>query len=86
MFWWCKRWSRESFPENEIRLLTEAANAVAPVVSEARTLDRFVAPTRRSFGLWRAICGGVGITIPAACFAISIRCAGASLITVRFRC
>src|ERR1700688_2630996 len=32
------------FPENEIRLLTEAANAVAPVVSEARLLDRFAAP------------------------------------------
>ena len=32
------------FPENEIRLLTEAAKRVAPVVSEARTLDRFIAP------------------------------------------
>src|SRR5271155_3226952 len=30
------------FPENEIRLLTEAANRVAHVVSEARTLDRFI--------------------------------------------
>src|SRR6202140_4354581 len=38
------------FPENEIRLLTEAANAVAPVVSEARTLDRFVAPAEEK--LW----------------------------------
>ena len=25
-------------------MLTEAANQVAPVVSEARTLDRFIAP------------------------------------------
>ncbi|MGA9472874.1 MAG: GAF domain-containing protein, partial [Terriglobales bacterium] len=32
------------FPENEIRLLAEAAKRVAPVVSEARMLDRFVAP------------------------------------------
>jgi len=38
------------FPENEIRLLTEAAKAVAPVVSEARTLDRFVAPVEEK--LW----------------------------------
>ncbi|MGB9198313.1 MAG: alpha-glucan family phosphorylase [Terriglobales bacterium] len=38
------------FPENEIRLLTEAANAVAPVVSEARTLDRFIAPVQER--LW----------------------------------
>ena len=33
-----------SFRENEIRMLVEAANQVAPVVSEARTLDRFIAP------------------------------------------
>jgi len=38
------------FPENEIRLLTEAAKAVAPVVSEARLLDRFVAPAEEK--LW----------------------------------
>src|SRR6202790_457989 len=38
------------FPENEIRLLTEAATAVAPVVSEARLLDRFVAPAEEK--LW----------------------------------
>ncbi len=39
-----------AFPEDEIRLLTEAAKAVAPVVSEARTLDRFVAPVQER--LW----------------------------------
>jgi starch phosphorylase len=33
-----------NFGEEEIRTLSEAANQVAPVVSEARTLDRFVAP------------------------------------------
>ena len=39
-----------AFPENEIRLLTEAATRVAPVVSEARTLDRFIAPVQER--LW----------------------------------
>ena len=38
------------FPENEIRLLAEAAKRVAPVVSEARTLDRFIAPVEER--LW----------------------------------
>ena len=33
---------------------------------------------RSGSGRWRAICGGVGITIPPACFAIWIRCAGGS--------
>src|ERR1700726_287765 len=32
-----------NFPEVEIRMLTEAAAQVSPVVSEARTLDRFIA-------------------------------------------
>ncbi len=34
------------FPENEIKMLQEAAARVAPVVSEARTLDRFIAPVQ----------------------------------------
>src|SRR5208283_3050414 len=38
------------FPENEIRLFTEAANRVAHIVSEARTLDRFIAPVQER--LW----------------------------------
>jgi glycogen phosphorylase len=38
------------YPENEIRLLQEAAARVAPVVSEARTLDRFIAPVQER--LW----------------------------------
>ena len=38
------------FSEDEIRLLTEAATQVAPVVSEARTLDRFIAPLQER--LW----------------------------------
>jgi starch phosphorylase len=33
-----------SFRDNEVRMLVEAATQVAPVVSEARTLDRFIAP------------------------------------------
>jgi starch phosphorylase len=39
-----------SFPEDEIRMLTGAAAQVAPVVSEARTLDRFIAPAQEK--LW----------------------------------
>src|ERR1700759_5359324 len=38
------------FSEDELRLLTEAATQVAPVVSEARTLDRFIAPLQER--LW----------------------------------
>src|SRR5215468_3470748 len=38
------------FTEDEIRMLTEAADQVAPVVSEARTLDRFIAPAQER--LW----------------------------------
>src|SRR5271170_3059896 len=38
------------FPEDEIRMLSEAANRVANVVSEARTLDRFIAPAQER--LW----------------------------------
>jgi starch phosphorylase len=39
-----------TFRETEIRMLAEAANQVAPVVSEARTLDRFIAPAQER--LW----------------------------------
>jgi starch phosphorylase len=39
-----------AFREDEIRMLTEAAAQVAPVVSEARTLDRFIAPAQER--LW----------------------------------
>ena len=39
-----------AFPEDEIRMLTEAATQVAPVVSEARTLDRFIVPSQER--LW----------------------------------
>ncbi len=39
-----------TFHESEIRSLVEAANQVAPVVSEARTLDRFIAPAQEK--LW----------------------------------
>src|SRR5215470_2889953 len=38
------------FREDEVRMLVHAAAQVAPVVSEARTLDRFIAPTRER--LW----------------------------------
>ena len=38
------------FRDDEIRALVEAAAQVAPVVSEARALDRFIAPTQEK--LW----------------------------------
>jgi starch phosphorylase len=38
------------FREDEIRILVEAARQVAPVVSEARALDRFIAPAQEK--LW----------------------------------
>jgi len=38
------------FRDDEIRMLGEAANQVAPVVSEARTLDRFIGPAQER--LW----------------------------------
>jgi starch phosphorylase len=39
-----------AFREEEIRLLTEAAAQVAPLVSQARTLERFIAPSQER--LW----------------------------------
>jgi starch phosphorylase len=39
-----------TFRDQEIRMLVEAASQVAPVVSEARTLDRFIAPAQEK--LW----------------------------------
>src|SRR5271170_5193978 len=38
------------FREDEIQMLTDAASQVGPVVSEARTLDRFIAPVHER--LW----------------------------------
>ncbi|HYR84805.1 MAG TPA: alpha-glucan family phosphorylase [Terriglobia bacterium] len=38
------------FRDEEVRMLVEVAAEVAPVVSEARTLDRFIAPTQER--LW----------------------------------
>jgi glycogen phosphorylase len=38
------------FSEEEVRMLMEAASQVAPVVSEARTLDRFIVPIQER--LW----------------------------------
>jgi len=39
-----------AFREEEVRMVVEAANGVAHVVSEARTLDRFIGPTQER--LW----------------------------------
>jgi len=45
------------FREDEVRMLAEAAVQVAPVVSEARTLDRFIAPAQeRLWALARNVC------------------------------
>jgi glycogen phosphorylase len=45
------------FRESEIRMLSEAAGQVAPVVSEARTLDRFIAPVQeRLWSVARNLC------------------------------
>jgi len=41
---------RRIFREEEIRMLVDAASEVAPVVSEARTLDRFIGPAQER--LW----------------------------------
>ncbi|MGH9513088.1 MAG: alpha-glucan family phosphorylase [Terriglobales bacterium] len=38
------------FSEEEVRMLSDAAAQVAPIVSEARTLDRFIAPAQER--LW----------------------------------
>jgi starch phosphorylase len=38
------------FSDDEVKMLTEAAMQVAPIVSEARTLDRFIAPLQER--LW----------------------------------
>jgi starch phosphorylase len=38
------------FDDDEIRLLAEAAGQVAPIISQARTLDRFIAPAQEK--LW----------------------------------
>ena len=49
------------FREHEIRMLVEAADQVAPVVSEARTLDRFIAPAQeRLWPLARNVCVELG--------------------------
>jgi starch phosphorylase len=42
--------SVRTFRDDEIRMLVEAAAQLAPVVSEARTLDRFIAPSQER--LW----------------------------------
>lgn len=41
---------KRNFREEEVRMLADAATELAPVVSEARTLDRFIAPARER--LW----------------------------------
>lgn len=67
-----------SFAEEEVRMLCEAAAQVAPVVSEARTLDRFIAPAQeRPCGHWRAISGGAGTPMQPVFSESWTRCVGA---------
>lgn len=42
--------SQRVFRDEDIRMLTDVASEIAPVVNEARTLDRFIAPARER--LW----------------------------------
>ena len=77
-FWWCKPSRLASSPRMKSQMLVEAAAQVAPVVSEARTLDRFIAPVQERLWTLARNFGGAGTTIPPVCFAISIRCAGGS--------
>jgi glycogen phosphorylase len=45
------------FRDHEVRMLSEAADQLAPVVSEARTVDRFIAPAQeRLWALARNVC------------------------------
>ncbi len=58
-----------TFPEDEIGMLTEAAAQVAPVVCEARTLDRFIAPAQEKLyalarNLWWSWDLGFGHVVP----------------------
>jgi starch phosphorylase len=58
---------RRAFTESEIRMLSEAAAQVAPIVSEARTLGRFIAPlqerlwtlARNLWWTWDHDCGAI---------------------------
>ena len=57
------------FREHEVRMLMEAAAQVAPVVSEARTLARFIAPVQErlwSLGrnLWLELGSGIRKLVP----------------------
>ena len=73
------------FRENEIRMLTEAAAQVAPVVSQARTLDRFIAPTQeRLWALARNLWWSWD-NIAKASSTISIRSAGRNSIKIPLR-
>ena len=75
------------FREDEIRMLAEAAAQVAPVVSEARTLDRFIAPVQERLwalarNLWWSWDHDSSSSVPRSRSAS----AGGSSITIRSRC
>jgi len=65
-----------AFRENEIRMLTEAATQLAPLISEARTLARFIAPlqerlwalARNLWWSWDQDCAGLFLDLDPACW------------------
>ena len=49
-------------------MLVAAGNQLAPIVSEARVLEQFVAPDFERLCALAATCGGAGTTIAAGLF------------------
>jgi len=76
--WSSRPFEPRVFHESEIQMLTEAAAQVAPVVSEARTLDRFIAPVQeRLWALARNLWSSWDHD-STSCFSILTRSAGGS--------
>ena len=75
-----------SFSREETPMLVVAANQLAPIVSEARTLEQFIAPAyERIWALARNLWWSWDPEAES-CSASSTRCAGASWTTTRSRC
>ena len=74
------------FLESEIRMLAEAAAQVAPVVSEARTLDRYRAGPRKAVALARNLWWSWNPLTPTGLFLDLDHSAGGSSITIPSHC
>ena len=57
-----------TFGMDVVRMLTTAGAQLAPIVSEARTLEQFVAPRTSGWRRWRRTCGGAGTTDTVSLF------------------